>query len=578
MCGILGIKSSCLPDKKLFKKSLDLMIHRGPDSGDIYETSSSMFGHRRLKIIDLSEAANQPMTSKDNLYTIIFNGEIYNYQIIAKELKSLGYDFKTNGDTEVLLNGFHAWGENLLEKINGMFSFAILNNKTGKIFIARDRMGIKPLYYYMNNDTFIFASEINSIVSLLNEKLSIDYTSIVDFFTYLYVPETKTIYNNIKKLLPGHCATYHNNKLVISEYWNVNHQHNNKLSLDDTLEKLDFLINDSVKMRLVSDVPVGSFLSGGIDSSLISYYASKNHQNIKTFYADFGNEYTNDIEIAKNLKTNHFRKSVKDSNISSFNLMKTYGDLHYDTSTLPFYHIADVASKEVTVCLSGDGGDELFYGYNWYNSYAQSSKYNFIKSMYSFIDPKQILINKQFQRGFKYKKYFISNDLERYVYIRGGYTKSYLNKVLPESIKNKIPKDYDHYWLYRKYWDLKNANQKSRLQYIDMKNFMVNDILLKVDMMSMLHSLEVRVPFLDHRIVELTHSLDENFINNKSNKFLLKKIFKQKFPKNLLEKKKIGFGMKNLNFSNNNSFKIFNSIGDSDYKLRNMKYLVENYI
>ena len=176
MCGILGIKSSCLPDKKLFKKSLDLMIHRGPDSGDIYETSSSMFGHRRLKIIDLSEAANQPMTSKDNLYTIIFNGEIYNYQIIAKELKSLGYDFKTNGDTEVLLNGFHAWGENLLEKINGMFSFAILNNKTGKIFIARDRMGIKPLYYYMNNDTFIFASEIKSIVSLLNEKLSIDYT------------------------------------------------------------------------------------------------------------------------------------------------------------------------------------------------------------------------------------------------------------------------------------------------------------------------------------------------------------------------------------------------------------------
>jgi asparagine synthase (glutamine-hydrolysing) len=578
MCGILGIQSSRLLDRKLFNKSLDLMTHRGPDSGDVYENSNSMLGHRRLKIIDLSESANQPMSSKDNLYTIVFNGEIYNYQKIAQELKKLGYKFKTNGDTEVLLNGFDAWGENLLDKINGMFAFAILNNKTGKIFIARDRLGIKPLYYYINNDTFIFASEINSIVSLLDNKLSIDYTSIVDFFTYLYVPETKTIYNNIKKLLPGNCANFHNNKFTIREYWNVNHNIDSKLSVDDSMEKLDFLINDSVKMRLVSDVPVGSFLSGGIDSSLVSYYASKNHKNIKTFYADFGNQYTNDIEIAKYLKTNHIRRSVRDSKVNAFDLMKTYGDLHYDTSTLPFYHIADVASKEVTVCLSGDGGDELFYGYNWYNSYAESSKYNFIKSIYSFIDPKQLLMNKQFQRGFKFKKYCISNDLERYVYLRGGYTKSYLNQILPESIKEKIPKDYDHYWLYRKYWDLKNVNQKSRLQYIDLKNFMVNDILLKVDMMSMLHSLEVRVPFLDHRIVELTHSLDENLINNKENKFLLKKIFQQKFPKNLLEKKKIGFGMRNLDFLNKKSLQMFNNTGSNDYKLNNMKYLVENYL
>ena len=578
MCGILGIQSPHSLNKDIFLRSLNLMSHRGPDSGEIYKKTNTLLGHRRLSIIDLSNQSNQPMTSFDGLLTIVYNGEIYNYKEIRKELIKEGYQFSSTGDTEVLLNGYHAWGRKILGKINGMFSFAILNNKSGEIFLARDRLGIKPLYYYKKNNTFIFSSEINSIVGLVNSKLSLDYTSIVDFFTYLYVPESKTIFKDIKKILPGYCAKVNNQRISIKKYWDINYNKKNyNLSLPDTIDKLHSLIDDSVKMRLISDVPVGSFLSGGIDSSIISYYASKNHKNIKTFYADFGNNYMNDIKISGAIKTDHKRQKIS-SNIDSFKLMKIYGDLIYDTSTVPFYNIAQQAKKDVTVCLSGDGGDELFYGYNWYNSYRHSSKYYFIKSIYNHLDPKQKIFNYQYGKAFKFKKYFIKNDLERYVYLRGGYTKSYLNKILPKNIKNEIPEDYDNYWLYRKYWEKKDINERLRLQNLDIKNFMVNDILFKVDMMSMLHSLEVRVPFLDHRIVEFTSSINQKYINEKANKFLLKELFLKKFPKNYLEKRKIGFGFSNLQFSKENDLNVFSKKGNNDPKLKNMKYLVESYL
>tara|TARA_B100000212_G_scaffold53002_1_gene34696 strand:+ start:4624 stop:6363 length:1740 start_codon:yes stop_codon:yes gene_type:complete len=579
MCGILGIQSTKAINEYLFIKSLNLMSHRGPDSEKIYKKNNTLLGFRRLSIIDLSSQSNQPMSSFDGKLTIIFNGEIYNYLEIKKKLVKQGYKFQSTGDTEVLLNGYHAWGPKVLDKINGMFAFAILNNDSGEIFLARDRLGIKPLYYYRKNNTFVFSSEMNSIIDLVKNNLSIDYTAIVDFFTYLYIPEDKTIFKNIKKLLPGHYAILNNNTLSIKKYWDINFNNKNEnLSLTDSVDALDSLINDSVKMRLVSDVPVGSFLSGGIDSSLISYYASQNHKNIKTFYADFNNNYNNDISVSNFLKTDHKRKKVNNNDIDPFHLMKSYGDLHYDTSSLPFYQISKLAKEDVTVCLSGDGGDELFYGYSWFNEYINSSKYIFIQSIYNYLDPSQHIFNFSYLKGFKYKKYIIQNDLERYVYLRGGYTKLYLDKILPKNILNEIPKDYDNNWLYRKYLSKKSINLKSRLQYLDIKNFMVNDILLKVDMMSMLNSLEVRVPFLDHRIVEFVFSLNKNFINENSNKFILKELFRKKLPADFLEKKKIGFGFKNLRFSKPGTFNIFSSKGNNDVKLKNMKYLVESYL
>lgn len=574
MCGILG----ALNFDGDFESSLDLIKHRGPDAGSVFQHKNIFLGHRRLKVIDLSDSANQPMTSNDGRYTIIFNGEIYNFESIRNDLVKLNFNFKTKSDTEVILYAYIAWKEKCLNKFNGMFSFAIYDNKKENIFIARDRIGIKPLYYFKKDSQFIFCSEINPIVNLVNKNnLSIDYSSIVDYFTYLFVPEDKTLYKEIKKLLPGHYLNFNNNRIKIEKYWDINPGFGEESNVDNVVEKLEELIEDSVKMRLVSDVPVGSFLSGGIDSSLITYYAEKNHSNIKTFYADFDGSTENDLFISDLLKTNHYREKPNFDALNNLDLMAHYGDLFYDTSSVPYYHIAKIARKNVTVCLSGDGGDELFYGYNWYNSFSKSINFKFISNLYKVIDPQYQIFSKNYLKGFKLKNLLIHDDIERYVYLRGGYIFPYLKKILSDDILKNIDQDYDPYWLYRKHW---NANDtKSSLQYIDFKNFLVHDVLFKCDIMSMLHALEVRVPFLDHRIVEYVFQINPQLINQQGNKYLLKKIAEKKFGTKFINQQKKGFGMKNLIFNKNNYHskytKNFDMSKNTDLKLKNMIMLLE---
>lgn len=569
MCGILG----ALNYDGDFDSSLDLIKHRGPDAGSTFQHNNIFLGHRRLKIIDLSDSANQPMTSNDGRYTIIFNGEIYNFESIRNDLKKLNFNFKTQSDTEVILYAYIAWKEKCLNKFNGMFSFAIYDNKKENIFIARDRIGIKPLYYFKKDSQFIFCSEINPIVNLVNKNnLSTDYSSIVDYFTYLFVPEDKTLYKEIKKLLPGHYLNFNNNSIKIEKYWDINPGFGEESNVDNVVDKLEELIEDSVRMRLVSDVPVGSFLSGGIDSSLITHYAEKNHSNINTFYADFDGSTDNDIFISNLLKTNHYREKPNFDSVDNLELMSHYGDLFYDTSSVPYYHIAKIARKNVTVCLSGDGGDELFYGYNWYNSYSKSINFKFLSSLYKVFDPQYKIFSKNYLKGFKLKNLLIHDDIERYVYLRGGYIFPYLKQILSEDILENIDKDYDPYWLYRKHWDADDT--KSSLQYIDFKNFLVHDVLFKCDMMSMLHALEVRVPFLDHRIVEYVFQINPELINQRGNKYLLKKIAEKKFGRKFINQQKKGFGMKNLILKKNNDFskhtKNFDMSKNTDLKLKNM--------
>ena len=569
MCGILG----ALNYDGNFDSSLDLIKHRGPDAGSTFQHNNIFLGHRRLKIIDLSDSANQPMTSNDGRYTIIFNGEIYNFESIRNDLKKLNFNFKTQSDTEVILYAYIAWKEKCLNKFNGMFSFAIYDNKKENIFIARDRIGIKPLYYFKKDSQFIFCSEINPIVNLVNKNnLSTDYSSIVDYFTYLFVPEDKTLYKEIKKLLPGHYLNFNNNSIKIEKYWDISPGFGEESNVDNVVDKLEELIEDSVRMRLVSDVPVGSFLSGGIDSSLITHYAEKNHSNINTFYADFDGSTDNDIFISNLLKTNHHREKPNFDSVDNLELMSHYGDLFYDTSSIPYYHIAKIARKNVTVCLSGDGGDELFYGYNWYNSYSKSINFKFLSSLYKVFDPQYKIFSKNYLKGFKLKNLLIHDDIERYVYLRGGYIFPYLKQILSEDILENIDKDYDPYWLYRKHWNADDT--KSSLQYIDFKNFLVHDVLFKCDMMSMLHALEVRVPFLDHRIVEYVFQINPELINQRGNKYLLKKIAEKKFGRKFINQQKKGFGMKNLILKKNNDFskhtKNFDMSKNTDLKLKNM--------
>tara|TARA_B110000263_G_C15255649_1_gene486360 strand:- start:125 stop:1312 length:1188 start_codon:yes stop_codon:yes gene_type:complete len=386
------------------------------------------------------------------------------------------------------------------------------------------------------------------------------------------VPEDKTLYKEIKKLLPGHYLNFNNNSIKIEKYWDISPGFGEESNVDNVVDKLEELIEDSVRMRLVSDVPVGSFLSGGIDSSLITHYAEKNHSNINTFYADFDGSTDNDIFISNLLKTNHHREKPNFDSVDNLELMSHYGDLFYDTSSIPYYHIAKIARKNVTVCLSGDGGDELFYGYNWYNSYSKSINFKFLSSLYKVFDPQYKIFSKNYLKGFKLKNLLIHDDIERYVYLRGGYIFPYLKQILSEDILENIDKDYDPYWLYRKHWNADDT--KSSLQYIDFKNFLVHDVLFKCDMMSMLHALEVRVPFLDHRIVEYVFQINPELINQRGNKYLLKKIAEKKFGRKFINQQKKGFGMKNLILKKNNDFskhtKNFDMSKNTDLKLKNM--------
>jgi len=581
MCGILGSVNYYQKNND-FSESLDLMRHRGPDAGNIVEHNNVLLGHRRLKIIDLSDSANQPMTSIDGRYTIVFNGEIYNFQSIKEELKKFNFEFKTQSDTEIILYAYIAWKEKCLEKFNGMFAFAIYDNKKENIFIARDRIGIKPLYYLQKNKQFIFSSEIKPILNLVDSNdLSVDYSSIIDYFTYLFIPEEKTLYKEIKKLLPGHYLNFNHNGLDIKKYWDINFGFGKESDLEKISDELEYLIEDSVKMRLISDVPVGSFLSGGIDSSLITYYAEKNHSNIKTFYADFDDSNDNDMFIANLLNTDHHREKPNLESVDNLKLMLHYGDLFYDTSSIPYYHIAGIAKNNVAVCLSGDGGDELFYGYNWYNSYSRSINFKLLASFYKIIDPQYRIFSKNYIKGFKIKNLLIHDDIERYVYLRGGYIFPYLKQILSNSVLENIDKDYDPYWLYRKYWN--SDDTKSALQYIDFKNFLVHDVLFKCDMMSMLHSLEVRVPFLDHRIVEYVFQISPQLINKKGNKYILKHIALGKFGKQFINQNKKGFGMKDVTFNSNVDYSRYTTkkvdfSNNKDLKLKNMITLLESIV
>jgi len=312
---------------------------------------------------------------------------------------------------------------------------------------------------------------------------------------------------------------------------------------------------------------------------LITYFAEKNHNHISTFYADFDGKVENDVYIANLLNTKHHREKPNFNSVDNLSLMLHYGDLFYDTSTVPYYHIAKIARKDVTVCLSGDGGDELFYGYNWYNTYSKSIKFKYLSSLYKILDPNYRIFSKNYLRGFKVKNFLINDDIERYVYLRGGYIFPYLKQIFSKDMLDSIDKDYDPYWLYRKHWN--SSDTKSVLQYIDFKNFLVHDVLFKCDMMSMLHALEVRVPFLDHRIVEYVFQISPQLINKKGNKYILKDIASKKFGQKFVNQEKKGFGMKNIFFKNNiNSSKYvrndFNFSDNKDLKLNNMITLLES--
>lgn len=551
MCGIAGILS--LSNSKIdtsvvenIKKSLE---HRGPDHSTYkFINDRVCLIHTRLSIIDLNERSNQPMLTTDQRYSIVFNGEIYNYKEIRKELEKQGFQFITNGDTEVLLQGYAAYGDQVLQKLRGQFAFSIFDSLTGELFIARDRVGIKPLYFSINENWIIFGSELKAIESSNLIKFEPDLDSYIAYLRHLCVPSDRTGNKNVKKIEPGQYVKIDKNgKVEKFNYWDpfnfeVDHDINEKVAL----EEIDRLVNEAVDYRKVSDVEVGLFLSGGLDSSLLGKLMNQNSNSLlKAFNVDFEEKfdgYKGEIEEAKfaanEIGINLIEEKI---NYEDFNkIIDNYSyyqdDLVGDEVGIPLYFLGkSTKSAGIKVVQVGEGSDELFYGYDHWNRLLKLSK---ILKPYS-------ASKNNFSRIKNHRLNLISNIIFGRTTFAGGalgFNLAEINGLVKNdySLENSLVRTVDKYW--NEYFSLPNSHISKWMTLIDLKIRLPELLLMRMDKLVMQSGVEARVPFLDHKLIEFILSIPEKIIlNDYSGKPLLKKVAKNYISPEIYNRKKQGF-------------------------------------
>ncbi|MCF6359278.1 MAG: asparagine synthase (glutamine-hydrolyzing) [Cyclobacteriaceae bacterium] len=545
MCGIFGYTNFKNTELEKARRALDQLTHRGPDQWSDYFDEKVYLGHRRLSIIDLSENGRQPMFNNDKSVVITINGEIYNY-LELKKLLIDKYTFKSNSDSEVILNGYLEWGiDGLLERIDGMFAIVVYDNRKEKIFLVRDRVGIKPLYYTTANNQVTWSSELKSINSF-HDSLEIDYTAVYDFLTYQYIPAPKSLYKNCFKLEPAHYIEIDaNGKLSKTKYWQLDPTEKNG-DVETARQIIFDKVTASVKEQLVADVPVGFFLSGGMDSSAVVASASLVAKELNTFSIGFEGKGASELKfakmVAKKCNTNHFEKYLSGDKVNNdfHKILEWYDEPYADLSCFPTYLVSKFAKEKVTVVLTGDGGDEVFGGYKWYERFKILDRYSFRK--YQRLKRPIMRVVSLFKNSTlkKYTRMLFLDEYELYVKLLGGYLKE--DKI---EFKQKwnIPADYDDYWYIRKYYKA-NLPVYTRLQFLDFHTYLPDDILTKVDRVSMALALECRVPLLSRNIIEYSFSLSEKV---RFHKYGLKGIFKYSFdsilPAEIIKRSKKGFSI-----------------------------------
>lgn len=537
MCGIVGFIDKSKDKKKIIKDMADLIIHRGPDSDGYYVDDNIALGFRRLSIIDLG-TGSQPIFNEEKDKVIIFNGEIYNYQIIKEDLLAKGHKFTTKADTEVILHGYEEYGEKILNKLRGMFSFVIYDIKTKELFGARDFFGIKPFYYYIDDDVFMFGSEIKSFLGNPNFKKEFNKEMLPLYLSFQYSALENSFFKNVYKLKPGCYFKYRDGKFKLEKYYNLELEPYEDRSFDDFKDGIRDLLNDSVEAHKVSDVEVGSFLSSGVDSSLIATISSVN----KTFTVGWDNNNYSEIDYAKDLSKkikvkNISKKISKSEYFEKFPMIQYYMDEPLaDPSAIALYFVAEIASKHVKVCLSGEGADEIFGGYNIYQEpFTVSWYYKIPFPIRKFIGVlatpfrNHSGFNFLIRRGKKIEDRYIGN-----AFIFDTYE---IDKVLNHKSNKKytdLTKPY--------YKHCKNYDDVMKMQYIDFNFWLVGDILLKADKMSMANSLEVRVPYLDRVLVDYARHLPTQYkVNEKVTKYAFREVAKEVLDKKVANKKKLGF-------------------------------------
>lgn len=559
MCGLSGfVDFTKKSDIEILSEMVSTLTHRGPDDsgGELYDLESVNvgFGHNRLSIIDLSKAGHQPMNY--DKYSILLNGEIYNYSEIKNELIILGHKFVSETDTEVVLHAFAEWGENCVKKFIGMFAFVILDRNLNELTIIRDRAGVKPLYYYWENDLLLFASELKAFHKHPSFIKKINKNAVFQYFDFGFIPAPNCIFENCKKLNPGHILKLNleSKSIKIDKYWNVVDAYflpKSNVSYEVASDELEKLIQSACEYRMVADVPVGVFLSGGVDSSLVTAILQKNRRDtkLKTFtigFADGTDEVPFAKEIAKHLGTDHtdYYCTTKEAQDIIPTLPFYYDEPFADSSAIPTILVSKLARNDVTVALSADGGDEIFGGYTYYNTYLSNIKTLSKLPKFLFkISGKTLKFLSFFLKDFKLKRKFIAisdvlqqgkNNLAQN--LQKSYfliEKSQVNELLNfQRNEEKLIFDLD--------FSKCNDNLSAALA-IDYSFYMQNDILTKVDRATMAVALEGREPFLDHRIIEYVAQLPSDFKIKNTQKRILKDILYRYIPKNLMDRPKNGF-------------------------------------
>lgn len=555
MCGIFGVfgnDETQLVDVRVLRHMGEVLAHRGPDGGGLYTDGALGIGMRRLSIIDL-QTGDQPMSNEDGSVWVVFNGEIYNYQELTTALMARGHRFATASDTEVLAHLYEERGERCVDQLRGMFAFAIWDRTAQTLLIARDRLGVKPVYYSTHGGRLVFGSELKALLADPEVPRDIDLQGLTAYLRYGYIADPLTILKGIRKLPPGHLLVARSGRIEVKPYWDVLPfflAERRPRSTAEYKDELAELLREAVRLRLVSDVPIGAFLSGGIDSSMVVALMTRTlDRPVRTFSIGFEEEAFNELpyarEVARHLGTDHHELVLGPTSVDILNKIVWHFDEPFgDPSALPTFFVSKLARESVKVVLSGDGGDELFGGYDLY---LQHLSRGYADRIPSFVK-RWVLppIRRLLPHGAPGKRLLYNLSLppvERYLDSISYFAPRLLRRLLNQDVINSLDGDADTDYVTR-ISGLDGVGMLSQMQAMDFKAYLPGDILVKVDRMSMAHSLEAREPLLDHKLVEYAACLPANLkVCEGISKYLFKQIARDYLPAQIVDRKKRGFGI-----------------------------------
>jgi asparagine synthase (glutamine-hydrolysing) len=560
MCGIAGIfnfRSQEPVSPRLLKAMTDTLVHRGPDDEGFFISGPLALGHRRLSIIDLG-GGHQPICNEDESVWVVLNGEIYNFGELQDGLIKKGHTFKTRSDTEVIVHLYEEEGERCFQRLRGMFAIAIWDGRNRKLILGRDRVGKKPLFYLYDGSRIAFASEMKAILKIPGVSREIDHQALSDYFSFLYIPAPKSIFKNVRKVLPGHYVVVSDKKITEVEYWDIKFAENTEVTEEQWCERLLATYREAIRLRLISDVPLGAFLSGGIDSSsVVALMAELIDHPVTTCSIGFEEEEFNELgyarEIAKRFNTEHHEQTVRPDAVKIVEkLVWHYDEPFADSSAVPTYYVSQVARERVTVALAGDGGDENFAGYR---RYYFDRRENIVRGLLpgairrpffgalAALYPTADWAPRIF-RGKATFENLARSPIEGYFRSISAFRSELKDQLLAQEVKRQL-KGYDSLSVLRDYHEKANTcDPLSRIQYVDIKTYLTDDILVKVDRASMAHSLEVRAPILDHKVMELTASMPSSLkLQGMNSKYIFKKALKELLPETVLQRRKMGFAV-----------------------------------